>query len=224
MITFNNSWDEKLAPEFQKPYYTALRQFLVESYASQVIFPDKHHIFEALKLTSYEDTKVVILGQDPYQTPGFAHGLAFSVNPGVVVPRSLQNIFKELHTDMGCGIPNNGNLIPWASQGVLLLNTCLTVVSGISNSHQGKGWEIFTDRMIEMLNEKQTPVVFILWGNNARSKKSLLTNPLHLIIESPHPSPLSASRGFFGSQPFSKANAFLESSSQVPIDWQIPDL
>lgn len=221
MITFNNSWDNLLSLEFTKPYYINLRQFLTESYRTQTIFPDMYHIFEALKLTSYEDTKVVILGQDPYQTPGFAHGLAFSVNPGVVIPRSLQNIFKELETDLGCTIPNNGYLVEWAQQGVLLLNTCLTVVSGQSNSHQGKGWEIFTDRIIEILNQKQSPIVFILWGNNARSKKVLLTNPNHLILESPHPSPLSASRGFFGSQPFSKANAFLTHSGQTPINWQI---
>ncbi|MGL4343970.1 MAG: uracil-DNA glycosylase [Cellulosilyticaceae bacterium] len=224
MITFNNSWDAHLASEFEKPYYLDLRQFLKEAYSTQVIFPNMSHIFEAFKLTSYEDTKVVILGQDPYQTPGFAHGLAFSVNPGVDTPRSLQNIFKELHTDLGCIIPNNGNLISWANQGILLLNTCLTVVSGISNSHKGKGWEIFTDHVITCLNAKETPVVFILWGNNARSKKSLLTNPKHLILESAHPSPLSASRGFFGSQPFSKTNDFLIASSQTPINWQIPNL
>lgn len=224
MIQFNNSWDSLLAAEFQKPYYLELRQFLAEAYSTQTIFPDKHHIFEALRLTSYEDTKVVILGQDPYQTPGFAHGLAFSVNPGVETPRSLQNIFKELQADLGCDIPNNGNLIHWANQGVLLLNTCLTVVSGISNSHQGKGWETFTDRIIELLNEKDTPIVFILWGNNARSKKSLLTNPKHLILESPHPSPLSARRGFFDSKPFSKTNNFLIQSGQPPIDWQVPNI
>lgn len=224
MVTFNNSWDERLTEEFSKPYYLTLRTFLSSEYVTKTIFPDKYKIFEALKLTSFEDTKVVILGQDPYQTPGFAHGLAFSVNPGVKTPKSLQNIFKELVTDLGCFIPNNGYLEKWAKQGVLLLNTSLTVVSGISNSHQGKGWEFFTDKVIEIINAKETPVVFILWGNNARSKKSLITNPKHLIIESPHPSPLSASRGFFGSKPFSKTNAFLNQTTQTSIDWQIENI
>lgn len=224
MITFNNSWDEHLQEEFSKPYYIALRQFLATEYSSKIIFPDKYKIFDALKLTSFENTKVVILGQDPYQTPGFAHGLAFSVNPGIQTPKSLQNIFKELVTDIGCFIPDNGFLEKWSKQGVLLLNTSLTVVSGASNSHQGKGWEVFTDKVIEQVNTKETPVVFILWGNNARSKKALITNPNHFILESPHPSPLSASRGFFGSKPFSKTNSFLVQTGQTPIDWQIENI
>ena len=223
MVTLDNSWDFYLKEEWKKPYYQKLRTFLKEEYATKSIFPDAYHIFEALKFTSYEDTKVVILGQDPYQTPGFAHGLAFSVCKGVKIPKSLQNIFKELHNDLGYAPPSHGNLEHWAKQGVLLLNTCLTVVSGQSNSHRGKGWEIFTDTVIHLLNQKQEPVVFILWGNNARSKKSLISNPLHLIIESPHPSPLSASRGFFGSKPFSKTNAFLRDNGLTPIDWQIPE-
>jgi uracil-DNA glycosylase len=224
MVTFHNSWDHYLKDEWQKPYYQTLRTFLKQEYASKIIFPDQYHIFEALKLTSYEDTKVVILGQDPYQTPGFAHGLAFSVCKGVPIPKSLQNIYKELQADLGLPIPNHGNLESWAASGVLLLNTCLTVVSGLSNSHQGQGWEILTDHIIALLNKKQTPVVFILWGNNARAKKALITNPIHLILESTHPSPLSASRGFFGSKPFSKANDFLQAHNQAPIDWQIKNL
>jgi uracil-DNA glycosylase len=217
-------WVELLKEEFNKDYYKELSEFINNEYSTKTIHPPKEDIFNALLYTSYENTKVVILGQDPYQTPGFAHGLSFSVNPGVQIPKSLQNIYKELNTDLGCYIPNNGHLKKWAEQGVLLLNTALTVVSGLSNSHQGKGWEIFTDKIISLVNEKKEPVVFILWGNNARSKKELITNPQHLILESVHPSPLSASRGFFGSKPFSKTNNFLKKNGLQPIDWQIEDI
>lgn len=217
-------WVELLKEEFNKDYYKELSEFINNEYSTKTIHPPKEDIFNALLYTSYENTKVVILGQDPYQTPGFAHGLSFSVNPGVQIPKSLQNIYKELNTDLGCYIPNNGHLKKWAEQGVLLLNTALTVVSGLSNSHQGKGWEIFTDKIISLVNEKKEPVVFILWGNNARSKKDLITNPQHLILESVHPSPLSASRGFFGSKPFSKTNDFLKKNGLQPIDWQIKNI
>ena len=183
-----------------------------------------HDIFNALHFTSYADTKVVILGQDPYHGPNQAHGLSFSVNPGVKTPPSLLNIYKELHSDLNCYIPNNGYLKKWADQGVLLLNTVLTVRAGEANSHKNKGWEEFTTQVIKALNKKETPVVFILWGNNAISKESLITNPKHFIIKSVHPSPLSASRGFFGSRPFSKTNEFLISTNQKPIDWQIENI
>jgi uracil-DNA glycosylase len=183
-----------------------------------------YNLFNALHFTSYENVKVVILGQDPYHGPNQAHGLSFSVNPGVKSPPSLVNIYKELKTDLGCYIPNNGYLKKWADQGVLLLNTVLSVRGGEANSHKNKGWEEFTTRIIELLNEKETPIVFILWGNNAISKTRLITNPKHHIITSVHPSPLSASRGFFGSKPFSKTNNFLISTKQTPIDWQIENI
>lgn len=219
-----NDWKEYLASEFQKDYYKNLRKFLVNEYNSRVIYPNMYDIFNALHYTSYKDTKVVILGQDPYHGPNQAHGLSFSVNPGVKTPPSLINIYKELHTDLGCYIPNNGYLKKWADQGVLLLNTVLTVRAGDANSHKNKGWEEFTTEVIKVLNKKETPVVFILWGNNAISKENLITNPKHFIIKSVHPSPLSASRGFFGSKPFSKANDFLISTNQTPIDWQIENI
>ena len=216
-----NDWKDYLASEFESDYYLNLRKFLVSEYNSKVIYPNMYDIFNALHYTSYKDTKVVILGQDPYHGPNQAHGLSFSVNPGVKTPPSLVNIYKELHTDLGCYIPNNGYLKKWADQGVLLLNTVLTVREAEANSHKNKGWEHFTTKIIKVLNQKDTPVVFILWGNNAISKESLITNPKHFIIKSVHPSPLSASRGFFGSKPFSKANDFLISTNQKPIDWQI---
>ena len=205
----------------QEPYYQMLRKFLIEVYKTRKIFPDMYSIFNALHYTSYADTKVVILGQDPYHERGQAHGLSFSVMPGVETPPSLVNIFKELHDDLGCYIPNNGCLKSWADQGVLLLNAVLTVREHYANSHQGKGWEQFTDKIIRLLNDREKPIAFILWGNYARKKKLLITNPQHLIIESAHPSPLSATRGFFGSKPFSKVNEFLISTDQKPIDWQI---
>lgn len=219
-----NDWKNYLSSEFEKDYYKDLRKFLVNEYNSKVIYPSMYDIFNALHFTSYADTKVVILGQDPYHGPKQAHGLSFSVNPGVKTPPSLVNIYKELHTDLNCYIPNNGYLKKWTDQGVLLLNTVLTVRAGEANSHKNKGWEEFTTKVIEVLNQKETPIVFILWGNNAISKERLITNPKHFIIKSVHPSPLSASRGFFGSKPFSKTNEFLISTNQKPIDWQIENI
>ena len=219
-----NDWKIYLESEFQKDYYVKLRKFLVDEYNSKVIYPNMYDLFNALHFTPYENVKVVILGQDPYHGPNQAHGLSFSVNPGVKTPPSLVNIYKELKTDLDCYIPNNGYLKKWADQGVLLLNTVLTVRAGEANSHRNKGWEEFTTKIIEVLNEKETPIVFILWGNNAISKAGLITNPKHHIIKSVHPSPLSASRGFFGSKPFSQTNKFLISTNQTPIDWQIENL
>lgn len=219
-----NDWAEYLEEEFKKDYYLELRRFLIEEYRRHVVYPDMYDIFNALHYTAYSDTKVVILGQDPYHGPGQAHGLSFSVKPGITSPPSLQNIFKELKDDLGCPIPNNGYLVDWAKQGVLLLNTVLTVRQGMPNSHRGKGWEQFTDQVIRTLNNREKPVVFILWGKNAQDKKSLITAPRHFIIESPHPSPYSANRGFFGSRPFSKANNFLKSIGSKEIEWQIRDL
>lgn len=224
MAILKNDWAPLLEEEFQKPYYLNLRKFLVDEYNQQTIYPDKYDIFNALHFTSYEDTKVVILGQDPYHGPGQAHGLSFSVKPGVRIPPSLKNIFKELADDLGCTIPNHGFLEHWAKQGVLLLNTVLTVRAGKAHSHRGKGWENFTDRVIQLLNQREKPIVFILWGRPAQSKKALITQSHHYIIESPHPSPLSARGGFFGSRPFSKTNQFLRQMGSEEIDWQIPDL
>ena len=221
MVHIGNDWDERLKGEFDKPYYQELRQFLIEEYRHHVVYPDMHNIFNALKYTSFSDTKVVILGQDPYHGPGQAHGLCFSVQKGVEPPPSLQNIFKELMADVGIDRPQHGELTSWAKQGVLLLNTVLTVREHEPNSHKGKGWEILTDRIISELNNKETPVVFLLWGANARSKKSLITNPLHVKLETVHPSPLSAYNGFFGCRHFSKANAILEASGQKAIDWNV---
>lgn len=224
MEIFHNDWAEFLNPELQKPYYLELRKFLVSEYKSRQIFPDMYDIFNALHYTSYKDTKVVILGQDPYHGDGQAHGLSFSVKPGVKAPPSLINIFKELKDDLGCEVPNNGCLKPWTDQGVLLLNTVLTVRAHQANSHRNMGWEQFTDRIIQLLNERQEPIAFILWGAPARKKKKMITNPKHFIVESAHPSPLSAYNGFFGSRPFSKVNAFLESVGKQPINWQITNI
>ncbi len=221
---FRNDWAELLDDELKEPYYQELRKFLINEYSTKKIFPNMYDIFNALHFTSYEATKVVILGQDPYHEPGQAHGLSFSVLPDVPPPPSLINIFKELRDDLGCFIPNNGCLKPWAEQGVLLLNTVLTVRAHAANSHRGHGWEIFTDKIISLLNEHERPLAFILWGNPARRKKNMITNPRHLIIESAHPSPLSASGGFFGSRPFSRVNKFLESIGETPINWQIPNI
>jgi len=221
---FHNTWGDLLEDELEKEYYQNLRKFLTEEYSSQTIFPDKYNIYNALHLTDYNDVKVVILGQDPYHGPNQAHGLAFSVKPGVRIPPSLLNMYKELRTDMGCYIPNNGYLEKWARQGVLLLNAALTVRQGQANSHKGMGWEIFTDHIIELLNKREDPVIFILWGNNAISKEILITNKWHKIIKSVHPSPLSAFRGFFGSKPFSKTNSFLAEMGKETIDWQIEDI
>ncbi|HOJ77994.1 MAG TPA: uracil-DNA glycosylase [Bacillota bacterium] len=223
-VIFKNDWQELLESELQKEYYLKLRRFLALEYQTKTIYPDKYDIFNALHYTAYNDTKVVILGQDPYHGPRQAHGLSFSVKPGVEPPPSLINIFKELKNDLGCYIPNNGYLKKWADQGVLLLNTVLTVEAGKANSHRNKGWEQFTDRIVSLLNERQKPIVFILWGSNAQSKTSIITNPNHYIIKSPHPSPLSASRGFFNSKPFSKVNLLLKSIGEEPIDWQIENI
>ncbi|WP_278933349.1 uracil-DNA glycosylase [Megamonas funiformis] len=224
MEIFHNDWAEFLNPELKKPYYLELRKFLVDEYKTRQIFPDMYDIFNALHYTNYHDTKVVILGQDPYHGDGQAHGLSFSVKPGVKAPPSLVNIFKELKEDLGCEIPNNGCLKPWTQQGVLLLNTVLTVRAHQANSHRNMGWEKFTDRIIEILNEREKPIAFVLWGAPARKKKKMITNPKHFIVESAHPSPLSAFNGFFGSRPFSKVNAFLENVGEKPINWQIPNL
>ena len=224
MEIFKNDWGQYLKEEMAQPYYRQLRQFLIGEYSTKQVYPDMYSIFNALHYTSYADTKVLILGQDPYHEPGQAHGLSFSVQPNVPPPPSLVNIFKELETDLGCTVPNNGCLEPWARQGVLLLNTVLTVQAHRANSHRDKGWEIFTDKIISLLNQREKPVVFILWGSPARRKKAMITNPQHFIVESPHPSPLSAYRGFFGSRPFSKVNKFLESVGEEPINWQLPNI
>ncbi|MFV9511507.1 uracil-DNA glycosylase [Tepidibacillus sp. LV47] len=224
MAILRNDWADYLQDEFKKPYYLRLRKFLIEEYRSKTIYPDMYDIFNALHYTSYAETKVVILGQDPYHGKGQAHGLSFSVKPGVAIPPSLQNIFKELQQDLGCTIPNHGYLVKWAKQGVLLLNTVLTVREGEPNSHKGIGWETFTDQVISTLNRREKPVVFILWGKHAQEKQNLITSSHHYIIQSPHPSPFSANRGFFGSRPFSKANQFLRQIGSQEIDWQIPDI
>ena len=224
MEIFKNDWGQYLKEEMAQPYYRQLRQFLLGEYSTKQVYPDMYSIFNALHYTSYADTKVLILGQDPYHEPGQAHGLSFSVQPNVPPPPSLVNIFKELETDLGCTVPNNGCLEPWARQGVLLLNTVLTVQAHRANSHRDKGWEIFTDKIISLLNQREKPVAFILWGSPARRKKAMITNPQHFIVESPHPSPLSAYRGFFGSRPFSKVNKFLESVGEEPINWQLPNI
>lgn len=224
MEIFKNDWGQYLKEEMAQPYYRQLRQFLIGEYSTKQVYPDMYSIFNALHYTSYADTKVLILGQDPYHEPGQAHGLSFSVQPNVPPPPSLVNIFKELETDLGCTVPNNGCLEPWARQGVLLLNTVLTVQAHRANSHRDKGWEIFTDKIISLLNQREKPVAFILWGSPARRKKAMITNPQHFIVESPHPSPLSAYRGFFGSRPFSRVNKFLESVGEKPINWQLPNI
>ena len=224
MEIFKNDWGQYLKEEMAQPYYRQLRQFLIGEYSTKQVYPDMYSIFNALHYTSYADTKVLILGQDPYHEPGQAHGLSFSVQPNVPPPPSLVNIFKELETDLGCTVPNNGCLEPWARQGVLLLNTVLTVQAHRANSHRDKGWEIFTDKIISLLNQREKPVAFILWGSPARRKKAMITNPQHFIVESPHPSPLSAYRGFFGSRPSSKVNKLLESVGEEPINWQLPNI
>lgn len=223
MVNIGNSWDEVLKGEFDKEYYLKLREFLKSEYGTRIIYPNMYHIFNALKFTAYEDVKAVILGQDPYHQPGQAHGLCFSVQKGVQIPPSLVNIYKELESDLGIKPASHGNLESWAKNGVLLLNTVLTVRQNQANSHKGKGWEIFTDRVIELLNQRKQPMVFILWGNNAKAKEKLITNPNHLIIKSAHPSPLSAHYGFWGGRYFSRTNEFLESTGQEPVDWRIPE-
>lgn len=224
MIDFGNDWNGLLEDEFKKEYYLKLREFLKEEYSTRVIYPNAYNIFAALKHTSYKDTKVLILGQDPYHGENQAHGLAFSVQPQIKTPPSLLNIYKELKSDVGCFIPNNGYLIPWADQGVLLLNTALTVRANEANSHRNKGWEIFTDKIIELLSERKDPVIFVLWGSNARKKKELINLDKHYILEAPHPSPLSANRGFFGCRHFSKINEILNGIDKSPINWQIDNI
>lgn len=219
MVHIGNDWDNILADEWQKTYYQELRNFLKSEYSSQKIYPQMNNIFNALKYTSFKDTKVVIIGQDPYHGEGQAHGLCFSVLKGVTPPPSLKNIFKELQTDIGKPIPTHGELTEWAKQGVLLLNNVLTVREGMPTSHKGKGWEIFTDRVISELNKKETPVVFLLWGAHAQKKAEIITNPIHYKLASVHPSPLSASRGFFGCKHFSKTNVLLTQNGLSPIEW-----
>lgn len=221
MVNIGNEWDALLSGEFKKDYYLHLREFLKAEYGSRNIFPPMEDIFNALRYTSYSDVKAVILGQDPYHGAGQAHGLCFSVKKGVQPPPSLQNIFKELNADLGIQPPPHGELTAWAKSGVLLMNTVLTVREGQANSHKGQGWEILTDRVIELLNGRKQPIVFLLWGGNARAKAKLITNPAHLVLQCAHPSPLSAYNGFFGCRHFSKANQFLEANGIEPIDWQI---
>lgn len=223
MGAIEGKWADALKEEFRKPYYTDLYKFIKEEYSSHVIYPPSEDIFNALHLTDLRDIKVVILGQDPYHEPGQAHGLCFSVRPEVDIPPSLVNIYKELHDDLGCKIPDNGYLVHWAEQGVLLLNTLLTVRAHQAFSHRGKGWENFTDAIIRAVNKEDRPIVYMLWGSPAQKKAEMLDNPKHLILKAPHPSPLSAYRGFFGCRHFSKCNEFLEKNGIAPIDWQIPD-
>lgn len=225
MSMITGDWYEAVGGEFKKPYYARLYKFVKEEYSKNVIYPPSDDIFNALHLTPLKDVKVLILGQDPYHEPGQAHGLSFSVLPGKAdTPPSLVNIYKELQEDLGCKVPNNGYLKKWADQGVLLLNTVLTVRAHAANSHQGKGWEQFTDAIIRALNEQDRPIVYMLWGRPAQMKKAMLNNPKQLVLTAPHPSPLSAYRGFFGCKHFSKCNEFLESQGIKPIDWQIDNI
>lgn len=221
MVQLNNQWDDLLKDEFQKPYYQKLRAILAREYQTHTVYPDMYDIFNALRTTDYKDVKAVILGQDPYHGPGQAHGLCFSVKPGVPAPPSLKNIFKELKDELDIPIPDTGYLMPWAKQGVLMLNTVLTVRAGEANSHKGLGWETLTDRVIELLNNREQPMVFFLWGANAKKKRELLTNPSHLVLSCAHPSPLSASSGFFGCGHFKACNDFLKKHNMTPIDWRL---
>ena len=224
MGAIQNDWLTPLSPEFKKPYYAKLYKTIREEYSTRQIFPPADEIFTAFELTPLSEVKVVIIGQDPYHGDGQAHGLCFSVKPDIETPPSLVNIYKELSTDLGCYIPNNGYLTKWAKQGVLLLNTVLTVRAHQANSHRGIGWEEFTDAAIRILNEQDRPIVYLLWGKPAQMKKSMLNNPKHLILEAPHPSPLSAYRGFFGCQHYSKTNEYLKENGLAPIDWQIENI
>ncbi len=216
---FNNNWDEVLDDEFEKPYYSKLREFLKKEYVEETIYPQMSDLWTAFKLTPFNEVKVVILGQDPYHGPGQAHGLSFSVKPGVKIPPSLRNMFKELASDIDCPLPESGTLTGWAEQGVLMMNTVLTVRDGQAHSHRKQGWETFTDEVIRRLSEREKPIVFVLWGRPAQEKKKLIDTSRHAIIESVHPSPLSASRGFIGSRPYSKTNQILESWHETQIDW-----
>lgn len=225
MGMIQNDWMEGIGDEFKQPYYHELYNFVRDEYSTHVVYPSSENIFSAFHFTPLSEVKVLILGQDPYHNEKQAHGLCFSVMPEQKdLPPSLQNIYKELHDDLGCYVPNNGYLKKWADQGILLLNTVLTVRAHQANSHQGRGWEQFTDAVINAVNEQDRPVVYILWGKPAQKKKRMLTNPKHLILEAPHPSPLSAYRGFFGSKPFSKTNEFLIANGVEPIDWQISNI
>ncbi len=224
MVNIGNKWDDILKDEFEKDYYKKIREFLKYEYSHYTVYPKMENIFSALKLCDYDDIKVVIIGQDPYHEEGQAHGLSFSVQPGIEIPPSLLNIYKELQSDLGCYIPNNGFLEKWAKQGVLLLNNVLTVRAHMANSHKDCGWETFTDRIIEELNKRETPVVFLMWGSCAKKKELLITNPIHKILKAPHPSPLSAYRGFFGCKHFSTTNNILMKNGELPIDWQIENI
>ena len=224
MPPITNDWAVALAPEYKKDYYKKLFDFIGKEYASGEVFPPGDDIFNAFHLTNLTDVKCVIIGQDPYHDVGQAHGLCFSVKPGVPAPPSLVNIYKELNDDLGCYIPNNGYLLKWANQGVLMLNAVLTVRAHQANSHQGKGWEQFTDAAIRIVNEQDRPIVFLLWGGFAQKKAGMLNNPKHLILKAPHPSPLSVYRGFYGCKHFSKANEFLKANGVAPIDWQIENI
>lgn len=224
MVHIGNDWDELLKEEFSKEYYLNLRKFLANEYKTHTVYPDMYDIFNAFKLTSYVDTKVVIFGQDPYHEPDQAHGLAFSVKKGVKIPPSLLNMYKELNHELGCYIPNNGYLEKWARQGVMLLNNSLTVRQSSANSHRNIGWEEFTNAVARLYNERKKPIIFMLWGNNAKEKMKIITNPHHIIMTAAHPSPLSASRGFFGCEHFKTANKILERNGDMPIDWQIENI
>lgn len=221
MVELGNQWQELLKDEWEKPYYTELRKFLIAEYSDYKIYPSMYDMFNALKTTSYENVKAVILGQDPYHNEGQAHGMCFSVQPGVEPPPSLKNIYKEIHAELGIPVSKSGYLLKWAQQGVLLLNTVLTVREHQPLSHKGKGWETLTDKVISLLNEREEPIVFLLWGAQARAKKALITNPRHYILEAPHPSPLSANYGFFGCGHFKKTNEILEAEGKTPIDWSV---
>jgi len=219
MVNIGNDWDELLKDEWEKPYYLTLREFLKVEYSSGVIHPDMNDIFNALRYTAYDDAKIVLLGQDPYHGEGQAHGLCFSVKQGVQKPPSLQNMFKELGAELGIPAPPHGELTEWAKQGVLLLNTCLTVRHGMANSHSGKGWEVLTDRIIQILNEREKPLIFFLWGGSAKQKTRFITNDRHVVLTAAHPSPLSAHNGFFGCGHFKTANEILASRGEEPIKW-----
>ena len=224
MVNIGNKWDEILKDEFEKDYYKKIREFLKSEYSNYTVYPKMENIFSALKFCDYDDIKVVIIGQDPYHEEGQAHGLSFSVQPGIAIPPSLLNMYKELQSDLGCYIPNNGFLEKWAKQGVLLLNNVLTVRAHQANSHKTCGWETFTDRIVIELNKRETPVIFLMWGSCAKNKEQYITNPIHKILKAPHPSPLSAYRGFFGCKHFSSVNNILMENGELPIDWQIENI
>lgn len=224
MVKFENKWDDVLKDEFEKDYYKKIREFLKYEYSHYRVYPEMNDIFNSLKYADYDNIKVVIIGQDPYHEEGQAHGLSFSVKPGIEIPPSLVNIYKELHDDLGCYIPNNGYLVKWARQGVLLLNNVLTVRAHLANSHKNCGWEMFTDEIIKKLNDREKPIVFLMWGSCAKQKEALITNTNHYILKTVHPSPLSAYRGFFGCKHFSKANEILIKNGEEPIDWQIENI